>query len=72
MPQAAASAARISHFRATLAGSTCLRHARPQRFCRFRTETAATREKSKSLPHNKFTHVNGPPPPVSLQLPKWG
>src|SRR5208337_3167303 len=33
---------------------------RPQRFCRLRTETAGTREKSKSLPHNKFTHVNAP------------
>jgi hypothetical protein len=40
--------------------STCLRDARPQRFCRLRTETAGTREKSKSLPHNKFTHVNAP------------
>ena len=56
----AASAARISHLRATLGGSTCLRDARPQRFCRLRTETAGTREKSKSLPHNKFTHVNAP------------
>jgi len=37
-----------------------LRDARPQRFCRLRTETAGTREKSKSLPHNKFTHVNAP------------
>jgi hypothetical protein len=45
---------------ATLGGSTCLRDARPQRFCRLRAETAGTREKSKSLPHNKFTHVNAP------------
>ena len=56
----AASAARISHLRATLGGSTCLRDARPQWFCRLRTETAGTREKSKSLPHNKFMHVNAP------------
>ncbi len=56
----AASAARISHLRATLGGSTCLRDARSQRFCRLRTETAGTWEKSKSLPHNKFTHVNAP------------
>jgi len=34
--------------------------ARPQRFCRLRMETAGTREKSKSLPHNMFTHVNAP------------
>ena len=54
----AASTARILHLRATLGGSTCLRDGRPQRFCRLRTETAGTREKSKSLPHNKFTHIN--------------
>lgn len=59
-PRALVSAARISHLRATPGGSTRLRAERPQRFCRLRTETAGTREKSKSLPHNKFTHVNAP------------
>ena len=29
-------------------------------------------ERSKWLNQNKFTHVNAPSAPVSLQLPKWG
>ena len=52
--------------------STCLRDCRPRRFCRLRTKTGRAREKSKSLPRNKFTHVNARAASGIPAAPVWG